>query len=371
MTTGATIFSGGEGVGVGMRQAGIKHLWGVEWDDSIARVARDNGFHSITADVRDVNIGKLDRPDILHASPVCKNASVAKTGGHEAPEDVETAYATCRFIEKLRPGIFTLENVWGYRNFIAFRVILDCLRREGYAVDYRHLNAANYGVPQTRKRLILVAKLDGIPRRPEPTHARNPGGMFGLPKWIGWYEAIEDLIPTLPESRFAQWQLDRLPEFCDYTMTVDSAGYPDETGATVPVMRMYGEPVYCRREMRAFIVDDQNSGTPDDNGERGLTIRQFDAPMHTVSATQTKRSIRAWLSQGRVVTMTPRCLVRFQSFPDDYVLPAGKLWKALTDQNAVSFQDETARNVDSKLAFQVIGNSVPPLLYQRVIEANL
>ena len=107
MTTGATIFSGGEGVGVGMRQTGITHLWGVEWDDSIAQVARDNGFNTITADVREINIGKLPRPDILHASPVCKNASVAKTGGHEAPEDVEAAYAT-----PLAGGFLTLNGYW-------------------------------------------------------------------------------------------------------------------------------------------------------------------------------------------------------------------------------------------------------------------
>jgi site-specific DNA-cytosine methylase len=338
--------------------------------------------------VREVNIGKLERPDILHASPVCKNASVAKSGAREAPEDVETAHATARFIEKLRPSIFTLENVWGYRNFVAFRVILDCLRREGYAVDYWHLNAANYAVPQTRKRLVLVAKLDGTPRRPEPTHAKNPGGMFGLKKWVGWYEAIEDLIPTLPESKFAQWQLDRMPEYCDYTMTVDSAGYPDKSGATVPVMREQSEPAntivsnYYRREMRAFIINNQQS---DDHrgGTYGVTTRHDDEPAITItdsfvpkafivggantSETQAAPGVgvseqdeptrcvasnagqwRTWLSQGRVVAMTPRCLARFQSFPDDYILPAS-----------------------NKLACQVIGNAVPPLLYQRVIEANL
>ena len=129
-----------------------------------------------------------------------------------------------------------LENVWGYRNFVAFGVILKCLAREGYRTDYWHLNSANYGVPQTRKRLILVARLDGRPRRPEPTHSKNPGAMFGLKKWVGWYESIKDLIPTLPESQFAPWQLARLPEDMRETMTVDSAGYPDESGVTVPVI---------------------------------------------------------------------------------------------------------------------------------------
>src|SRR3989304_442987 len=129
MTTGATMFSGGEGVGVGMRQAGISHLWGVEVDDDVANVARTNNFHTITADVREINIKKLERPDILHASPVCKNSSVAKVGRAEEQEDVETAFATCRFIETLQPTIFTLENVWGYRKFVALGHIISWLRR--------------------------------------------------------------------------------------------------------------------------------------------------------------------------------------------------------------------------------------------------
>jgi site-specific DNA-cytosine methylase len=52
---------------------------------------------------------------------------------------------------------------------------------------------------------------------------------------------------------------------------------------------------------------------------------------------------RAWLSQGRVVRMTPRALARFQAFPDTYALPDG-----------------------AALACRVIGNAVPPLLMQRI-----
>ena len=210
--------------------------------------------------------------------------------------------------------------------------------------------------------------------------------MFGLKKWVGWYEAIEDLIPTLPASKFAQWQLDRLPEFCDKTFVFEPTEMRDDgqqvTGDnpiyTIKAMRHTGarafivnnqqsddhrggtygvtvrnddEPAITITDSfvpKAFLVDDQHAGTPDENGERGLTIRRDNEPIHTVSATQMKRSIRAWLSQGRVVAMTPRCLARFQSFPDDYILPAS-----------------------NKLACQVIGNAVPPLLYQRVIEAQL
>ena len=68
----------------------------------------------------------------------------------------------------------------------------------------------------------------------------------------------------------------------------------------------------------------------------------------------TKHPRRAWLFNGRVVAMTPRCLARFQSFPDSYILP---------DPNWLTGAND--------LACRVIGNAVPPLLYQRVIEAQL
>ena len=88
MKTIATIFSGGEGVGVGARQAGLDHLWGVEMDDAIAQVARDNGFSTLTGNVMDTALMmSLSRPDVLHASPVCKNASNAKANGEGGDKD--------------------------------------------------------------------------------------------------------------------------------------------------------------------------------------------------------------------------------------------------------------------------------------------
>ena len=77
MTTIATLFSGGELVGIGARTAGLTHLWGIEYDNDIANVARTNGFHVITADVMTMDPATLEVPDVLHASPVCKRASRA------------------------------------------------------------------------------------------------------------------------------------------------------------------------------------------------------------------------------------------------------------------------------------------------------
>jgi len=382
MITISTLFSGGEGVGVGARVSGLDHLWGVEYDSDIARVARDNGFNTITANVLDIDPHTMTRPDILHASPVCTNASVANSDGEEAQLDIDTATKTGDFIRVLKPDWFTLENVYPYRNFKSFEIITNALTEAGYSWDYWHLNSADYGVPQTRRRLILIAKL-GVGQhiqRPRPTHHNpadyDPGQlmMFApvtLP-WVGWYEAIEDLIPTLPESEFAPWQLKRLPGKVK-TFAINpnrtSADWVSENDATAGDNPFFTVTSAGLSKCRAFLVGDGDNYRPVDNGPqppptvsssngaRALLVpgdnasNNFDT--YTKNGTASANAVtntgsvgnlpRAWLSSGRVVKMTPRALARFQSFPDWYKLP---------DKNS--------------LAVKVIGNAVPPLLYQQI-----
>lgn len=377
MTTIATLLSGGECVGVGAREAGLTHLWGYEIEDDIAQVARDNGFNVTTADVMELDPATLEVPDVLHVSPVCKRASGAnqsaelnEDGTKEAPEDVEMGQKIAQFIDVMTPRIVTIENVYAYRNFKAFKIICNALDRGGYWWDFDNLNAADYGVPQTRRRLILRAKRGALlPNLPQPE------------RWVGWYEAIEDLIPTLTESKFAPWQLERLPNEVRQALLVDSAGYPDDTGARVAVTRGVIEPAntivanHERRPMRAFLVSDQSAHAGqgvqivDDSapffpvraGENGGGYRKAwlvqggnkwspvvndSEPSPTVNNTNRVGNIpRAWLSQGRVVSMTPRALARFQSIPDSYILPESK-----------------------SLACKVIGNGVATLLYRKIIQ---
>ncbi|HXJ42477.1 MAG TPA: DNA cytosine methyltransferase, partial [Bryobacteraceae bacterium] len=214
----SSLFSGGGLADIGMIAAGWRPVWGVEHSPDIASVYRAN-IHAciLVADVRTVDFAGLKRPDHLHASPPCTRASVANSDATESPLDGELAEAVCRAIRGLRPDTFTLENVYGYRKFKAYHAILQTLYDCGYEFEQHHCNAALYGVPQTRMRLILRASRIGRMKPLQPTHSPSPQaqGLFDdhapLLPWIGWYAAIEDLIPTLPESKFADWQLARLP----------------------------------------------------------------------------------------------------------------------------------------------------------------
>ena len=411
--TGASLFSGGEGWGVGVREAGIKPVWGIEIDPAIATVANRNlGEHVITADVLTVDPAIMAPVEFLHASPPCPNFSNAKQGGKESDLDIALARKTAQFVDVLRPRVFTLENVYLYRRSESWAIIRNTLYECGYWMDLAHVNAADYGVPQTRKRMIVRA-IHGamVPYLPEPE------------PWVGWYEAIEDLIPTLPESEFAPWQLKRLPDTIrrsamfsnqnsyDHDGNIYGTVYRDEQEpavtvrtVTVPLRafiannaktelsdgtRMDDEPALAVTQQslgrsRAWLLTGQydspagsevrrpqarvgeepsNTVTASNRGDwrvclmdlgntgRAATTLEAEEPSMTVQKWHGRRPSHAqgaWLGQGKVVQLTPRCLARFQTFPDWYKLPDSR-----------------------KLAATVIGNAVPCRLAKKLTQQLL
>ena len=201
----ATLFSGGEGAGLGMVAAGWEHAWGVEYDPKIAQVARDNGFNVLTADILQCDPANFEPVGWLHASPPCPNFSNAKTNAEETDNDRALAAKVCEFITELLPDYFTLENVYQYRKSKSWQRIARTLLTHGYQVNYWHVNMADYGVPQVRKRMIAVARRDGQrPSLPPATHSREPQAtLFGSRRqWVGWYEAIGG---SLPDRALPKW----------------------------------------------------------------------------------------------------------------------------------------------------------------------
>lgn len=329
MKTFATMFSGFGGADVGLMAAGLRPLWGVEYDADIAGVYRNNiGDHVIIDDVRNVDYSLLPHVDWLHASPSCVRASVANVDATESAEDTEAAMAVVRALLAHKPQVFTLENVWGYRNFSAFRLILDTIGDMGYFYDFEHVNAADFGVPQTRRRLILRATRGLLP--PMPAHV----------PWVGWYEAIADLMPTLPNSKLAPWQLARLRDGVKGTLLIDGKLGSESTNMTT---RNGEAPCFTvttshnQRDMRAVLVNESST----------FEMRAADGASAAQVASERNLRQKAILPH-RVVAITPRCLARFQSFPDSYKLPDKR-----------------------SLAAKGIGNAVPPLLMKRIAEVAL
>lgn len=202
-----TYFSGGGLVEEGLKGI-IDPVVAVEYDEKISGVYRNNfGQHIVTADVRDVDPKELVKQidgevEYFHASPVCKNYSQAKSNHAEVELDKETAASTAEFINAVKPRVVTIENVKGYKDSDAMKIITDALDANGYTWDADVYNAADYGGYTNRERLIVRAVRDGkLPAKPEKMARKS-----------GWYEAVADIIPTLTEKKngVAPWMDIRL-----------------------------------------------------------------------------------------------------------------------------------------------------------------
>lgn len=204
-----TYFSGGGLVEEGLKGI-IDPVVAVEYDEKISGVYRNNfGQHIVTADVRDVDPKELVKQidgevEYFHASPVCKNYSQAKSNHAEVELDKETAASTAEFINAVKPKVVTIENVKGYKDSEAMKIITDALDANGYTWDADVYNAADYGGYTNRERLIVRAVRDGkLPAKPEKMAHKS-----------GWYEAVADIIPTLTEKKngVAPWMDIRLKD---------------------------------------------------------------------------------------------------------------------------------------------------------------
>lgn len=334
MKTYGDWFSGFGGMTIGAKDAGFTPVFACEYDAEIAAVYADNlGDHVTVADLLTLDNGishprfprttnerkrrqqdaqgdwfrrvlargakhsefkfatpRFHHVDWKHDSPPCPNFSVAKAGAQEGLREIALAVKCCEYLMYSRPDFYSLENVYGYRKSESFGLILKTLDGLGYDRSHWHLNAADYGVPQTRKRLILMARADGRkPQKPTATRQKEAqrnsgfvGSLFGdsfeLPQWIGWHEAIEDLAHSLPDSEFADWQKERLPMGVK-TLLVN--GMPNDNGRTVTNLPA-NEPAFTmtasgyKRPLRALLVNDTNSN--------GVTTRESGQPAPVVTA---------------------------------------------------------------------------------------
>jgi len=161
-------------------------------------------------DPRKVTGGSLD---LLWASPECTHHSTARGGKPINDQSRSTAWCVVRWAEALRPRYVIVENVpefqtWGpigsndrplkSRKGETFGAWLTAMRSLGYTVEAQVLNSADYGAATTRRRLFVVARLDGGRSRgairwPDATHApAGTGGLFGgLPQWRAAREIID------------------------------------------------------------------------------------------------------------------------------------------------------------------------------------
>lgn len=372
-----TLCTGGGLFDLGAMQAGYRHVDGWEIRPDIAAVANRNGLHVQTADITRVDWTALTDVDHLHASPSCKTASLANTRGVESPDDLAVADAICRAIAAHQGATFSLENVWAYRHYESFDRILAALHQTEFTTDMRHVNAADYGVPQTRKRLILRAVRGGRVPPLHPTH-RQGGDMFHAP-WVGWYAAIADLLPNLPPTQPAPWQVQRLERTPLYQTTViGSGGYGGQVAQRAAADPMFtlthgGDPGSTGNaaQIRAFLVGGGNTNlhTPTSLARDGAL------PAFTVCGGTHGSPERAFLLTGGNTSHATHCYPASVSAPTVTVGAGGRLctrayvgrWVRLTVPALARLQ--TVPDDYCGLTSEINGNGVPCRLARHIMES--
>lgn len=161
-----------------------------------------------------VSPSECPRIDLLFASPECTHHSRARGGRPTSDQQRSGAWDVLKWIEFHRPSWVVIENVrefehWGpvadngrplvSKRGAFFDAWVMAIQAAGYSVDWRGLNAADFGAATSRDRLFVVARKGARrPVFPEPTHTRRPGGELpglGLPRWRAASEVIDWSIP--------------------------------------------------------------------------------------------------------------------------------------------------------------------------------
>lgn len=190
------LFAGCGGLSLGFEAAGYKTI-GYEMDKAASETYNKN----LIGDCFPIKLNlDFDYPnaDIIIGGPPCQPFSV---GGHQkGMEDARDGFPIfIDAVKKLQPKIFMFENVRGllYTNKWYFNLVIEELRKIGYIIDFKLLNAVNFGVPQNRERLFVFGHRTKF-NFPKPNQKKVTVG-----------EAIGDIMYTAPpESKFFTASMD-------------------------------------------------------------------------------------------------------------------------------------------------------------------
>ena len=355
-----SLFSGAGGLDIGVAQAGFDILACVELDKNACDTLRCNieAQHKETkvyegdiktfepADILSETGIKRGELDLLFGGPPCQAFSLI--GKQKALDDERgmLLFQMIRYAEAMRPKVVLMEQVKGLlsakdkdgKRGGVFSKLLAEFDRLGYVVKYKVCLAADYGVPQMRERVILVATRgqNGF-EFPPPTH-RNPKGkdLFNsyLPLWNTVGKALHGLPPVHPKERGKTVYPDEFRNHVDVT--------PDRDRERI---HFVPEGLYLASQTNLpseLIVNLNRKDTTKylrlDRTRQSNTLRCGEIFFHPV--------------EDRY--LTPREYMRIHGYPDDYLL-----------RGPIRSRTGSVKNLDQH---RQVANSVPPPLAHAVAE---
>lgn len=350
-----SLFSGGGGLDLGFISAGYKILWAIDNNENAVNTYRKNiGNHIKCADVTKENIQNIPHADIIIGGPPCQSFSLA---GMRNVEDArgQLVWQYMKILKAVQPKAFVFENVTGLlsaKNSNGEKIV-DLLKEAfkdiGYNVEMQVMNAADYGVPQRRRRVIIVGLKNGHFTFPVATHGNSSEGLI---PYISVKQALDDLgAPVNDENGVVEY---RCQPQNNYQRTIRTQDIVTEH--FMPRMSELDKYI-CSHVRPGGNYNDIPNDVPSerirrlqrDGGHTTCYGRMLpDEPSYTINTYFNRPNVGCNIhySQDRLITV--REALRLQSFPDSYQIVSSS---------------KQGRNL-------IVGNAVPPLL-AKVIATEL
>jgi DNA (cytosine-5)-methyltransferase 1 len=258
-----SLFSGAGGLDLGLIQAGNTVIWANDIDkDAVATYKENIGDYIICDDIKNIDISTLPDADVVVGGFPCQGFSQAnrlRTLEDDRNQLYRFFYNT---IKIKQPKYFIAENVKGILSLgkgEAIKQIVADFEAAGYITSVNLVNMANYGVPQTRQRVIIIGQRVDLGEKlrfvfPQTTHTKSGE----LPRWVSIREAIDHFPDPDKENDvlnhiYSAYKV----EYRDFTGHRETD--PDKPSPTV-LARGNGKGGVC--------------AIPHYNGKRRLTIRE-------------------------------------------------------------------------------------------------
>jgi DNA-cytosine methyltransferase len=333
------LFAGAGGLSLGfhLADAGFTPVFAVEHDQAAARTFERNfGCEVFAGDIED-GPAYPDDVEVIIGGPPCQGFSPL---GRDR-DDASRARLNGLWkhfldaVRTIRPRVFVIENVPEFQKSAQFAELLGLLKTDtslsDYSVAYGVLNAAEYGVPQRRRRGILVAVRGyggRLPWPPPPTH--GPGSPTGAP-----YATVRDAIYDLPRrTRGTSPELSGDGQHLHFGRRPTAVSI--ERYKAIPPGGNRFDLMAARPDITPRCWLDKPTGTTDVMGRL-----RWDEPSATIRTEFFKPEKGRYLHPSATRVISHREAARLQSFPDWYIFEGSKI--------------EIAKQ---------IGNAVPPALGQ-------
>lgn len=341
-----SLFSGAFGLDLGFMAVGFKPLMALDIEESSYKTINTNlptlpfiheDVNTVTTkrilDEVGLDVGELD---VVTGGPPCQPFSTAGKRQSMLDPRASPLREYVRFINEAQPKCFVMEEVEGIlsarlkhvplierdgkkilsadeQHGSAFRMVMQMLTETGYKISYKLVNAADYGAPQIRRRLIFIGLRDGVPELPEPTHSYKPQLRIDGPSvepWTTFWEATADLQgKEMDYSKFSE-------KISTYMKNIPPGGY-------------------WRQLPEDMVLEAMGGAHESKGGKMGYYRRlSWDCPSPTVVTTPSQKgTLLCHPEELRPITVEE--YKRIQGFPDDWKIPGSTIIKYQLIGNAV------------------------------------